>query len=187
MGRDAVFSLRAEPERFLWLNLVNEADFSVLHDFNGVPVVRGWTPLRAEPIREKAKDWSKSLSDFPVLGSTPCFSQRAVDALLDVLVPNGELLPLECSEGRFFVYNVTTMRDVLDEDRSELVRFKDGRVMHIRSWAFRDGAGNAAVFKVPQSRVVVLVTSAFADRVAASGLTGFQLTEVGKVQQQADR
>ena len=34
-----------------------------------------------------------SFHDYPATELVPCFSQRAVDALRDVLEPNGELLP----------------------------------------------------------------------------------------------
>lgn len=64
-----------------------------------------WTPVYVK-MSEAKKKWA--IGDFPSLGRTaPVFSRRAAEALRDPLCASGELLPLACDEGDYYVYNVT--------------------------------------------------------------------------------
>jgi hypothetical protein len=171
-----IYELRPAVERFRWLTLEREEDFDFLHDFDGSPLAQSWTPLAARWIEEDS-NIAKPTSDFPTLGATPVFSARAVDALLDPLVENGQLLPLEGNGAGFFVYNVTRVIDALSEGACELERFRDGRVMRIERHEFHpEPLLGAAVFKVPQVRIPVFVTERFAHRVADAELSGFRWT-----------
>jgi hypothetical protein len=174
-----VFQLRPSAESHQWLTLSRETDFDVLHDFDGLPVGAAWRPLAGEWITEGA-EWRKPRSDFPVLGSTPTFSHRAVDALLDLLVPSGELLPLSGDASGLFVYNVTRVVDALDEERSTLVRFpSSNRVMWVIKHAFHPERVNGeTIFKVPQIRGAVFTTEQLLHRARTARLTGFDLSEV---------
>jgi hypothetical protein len=170
-----IFELRPDVQRFQWLTLVNEQEFQVLHDLPNGPVGATWRPLAAEWIEDDLNS-GKPRSDFPTLGSIPVFSRRAVDALLDLLIPNGELLPLQCATGLYYIYNVTHVVDALDEERSELVRFSDGGVMRVVSYAFKSGAVRGeTVFKVPQLRGTVFASDVFSRRIHDAELTGFEL------------
>lgn len=121
----------------------------------------------------------KPTSDFPTLGTVPVFSERALDALLDLLVENGEILPLDCCGEKYFAYNTTRRLDALDEERSILVRFDTGRIMDVRAYEFfPERLGTAAVFRLPQLRARSFVTDAFARRIDDAGLTGFGLRQV---------
>jgi hypothetical protein len=164
--------------KFKSLTLVNEADFDVLNALRESPAGAAWVPLDAEWI-EEGRERALPKGDFPLLGTTPTFSRRAVDALLDVLVENGELLPVKVADEEYVVYNVTRRIDALDEERSKLVRFSDGGIMRVERYAFhREKLNQAIIFRVPQLRVPVFVTEAFVARVRDAGLTGFQFTEV---------
>ncbi|HEX2207713.1 MAG TPA: DUF1629 domain-containing protein [Longimicrobium sp.] len=167
-----IFELRPDVEGYRWLTLVRESDFNVLSDLDGSPVSTDWVALTAEWIDDDLNA-GKPKSDFPTLGATPVFSQRAVDELFDVLVENGELLPLSVDDGTYYVYNTTRIIDALDEERSSVVRFSTGEVMRIAKYVFRDDAAFLPIFRLPQSRVKVFVTGPFVDRVKASALTGF--------------
>src|SRR2546426_4216032 len=65
---------------------------------------------------------------------------------------DGELLPLARDEATLVVFNVTTVLDALDVDRSALVTFPStGRIMKVKSYVFRPERLRAVnAFKVPQ-------------------------------------
>lgn len=173
-----VWRLRADPDRFRWLTMVRDGAFNVLHDLPDRVPGSAWVPLEVETIEERPRDRRLPLADFPVLGATPTFSRRAVDALLDLLVENGEVLPLAFPHASFYVYNVTRMIDALDVDASEVVYFSTGRALDIRRHAFRMDQVTAPIFKIPQLRGAVYVTDRFVERVHAACLTGFEFADV---------
>ncbi len=173
-----IYELQPDGERYRSLTLVEELGFNLLADLTEPGSGRAWTPLTAEWIYD---DLNAGLakSDFPTLGSTPVFSARAVDELVDLLVENGELLPLSLSDGAYFVYRTVRLLDALDEDRSELVRFSSsGRVMRVVKYAFHENVSFPPVFQIPQLRVTVFVSENFVQRVMESGLTGFAFKPV---------
>jgi hypothetical protein len=56
---------------------------------------------------------------FPGFYVEPILSAKAVEALRDLLEENGELLPLLCDEGIYYVFNTARIVDALDEKHSE--------------------------------------------------------------------
>ena len=172
-----VYQLTADANRYENLVLVKEDDYDVLIDhFNGEVMAGFWVPLKTVVLLDR-QHRNRPSSDFPSLGGTvPVFGKRAVMKLEDLLRANGELLPLDCEEGSYYAFNVTTIADVLDEEGSEVLRFDDGGVMHIACYEFLpDRARDLTVFKLPQMReAYVYVTDRFVERVEAAGLTGFR-------------
>ena len=171
--------MKPDVERYRWLTMRREDDFNVLADLAGTSASGSWRPLRVEWIDD---DLNSRLpkGDFPTLGSTPTLSQRAVDELIDVLVENGEILPLDVATGEpCYVYNVTRTVDALDESRSDLVRFDSGRIMMVKRHAFRaPELEGVTIFKVPQLRAPVFVTEPLMKRITQSGLTGFSFRQI---------
>jgi hypothetical protein len=174
-----IFELRPDVERYRWLTLVRESDFNVLSDLDGSPVGIKWTPLATEWIDDDLNA-GKPKSDFPTLGSTPVFSERAIDTLVDLLVEHGEVLPLALVDGGgYFIFNTTRTVDALDEERSSVVRFpSSGRIMRIDKYAFSGDAPLFPIFRIPQMRSKVFVTDPFVERVTDSALTGFDFSLV---------
>ncbi|HEX6040854.1 imm11 family protein [Longimicrobium sp.] len=173
-----VYRLQAEREGYRWLMLAQAPDLGLVAVLQGVPAAELWTTptvatLELDFARE---DRALPLPDFPVFSTSAVLSRRAVDALLDLLVENGEILPLACAEGEFFVFNVTRVLDALDEPASEIKRFRGGsrgRAKSIVRHAFRPERLTSAVFRIPQKPHRVYVTQGFVDRVEQAGLTGF--------------
>lgn len=173
-----VYELKSDVENYRWLTMVREEDFDALTSFDGTLVGAAWKPYTVEPISDDLNA-GRSLSDFPTLGTVPTFSQRAVDTLLDVLVENGEVLPLTSEAGNFYAYNVTLVVDALDEERSETKRFQSsGRIMRVIRYEFYpERLAGLSLFKVPQL-ATEFVTDAFVRRVREADLTGFDFREV---------
>jgi hypothetical protein len=173
-----ILKLKPDVDRYRWLALVDDSDARILSDLHDGPVVAAWKPVRAEWIEEDIT-MGKPKSDFPTLGTTPVFSQRAVDTLLDLLVENGEILPLEVEGESYFAYNVTRTLDALDQDRSVIVRYPTGRILDVTRYAFLpEKLDGSPIFRLPQFRGRAFVTDEFAARVRDGELTGFALVEV---------
>jgi hypothetical protein len=176
-----IYRLQAEREGFRWLTLAQEPDLGLLAVLQGMPAAPHWTTPSVATLEMDFEGRTLPVPDFPVFTTSAAFSKRAVDVLLDLLIENGEILPLQCEEGDFFVYNVIRVLDALDEERSELRRFGRGgrgRVKRIVRHAFFPERITASIFRIPQKPLRVYVTQGFVDRVEGAGLTGFDFTPV---------
>jgi hypothetical protein len=170
-----VYILDSDANNHQSLALVDEDDWDLAWGkFDGTPVGESWTPLRVEI---PADEHNLPPSDFPALGYIPAFSDRAVDSLRQILDANGEVLPLECEQGDYFAYNVTSLSDALDEAASDVERFEtDGRIMEIDRYEFRpDALEGLTIFKlsVTPDRYEY-VTDQFVTSVRDAGLVGFK-------------
>ena len=175
-----IYELQADVKNYRWLTMVDDGDFQVISEVKGSILGDNWSPL-AVTILEEEDHEGRVLSDFPYFGGIPTFSKTAVDALEDLLMPNGELLPLASASGEFYLYNVTRFSNRLDEGLSKIERFAtSGRVKRITSYAFHAAvAEEAPIFKVVQMPLgSVFVTDTFVERVRQSSLSGFELTHV---------
>lgn len=175
-----VHILDADANRFQNLVLAREEDRRrLIGAFDGTPVAGSWAPPRVEVLVDK-EGADRPPGDFPSLGGyAPVFSRRAADVLRDVLEDAGELLPLDSPDGTYVVLNVTRVLDALDEDRSEVRRFKStGRIMNIdRYQLIPDRIGDAGIFKLGQiPRMYTFVTDRFVRRVLDAGLEGFDFS-----------
>lgn len=106
------------------------------------------------------------------------FNRRAVEAIGHVLTAHGELLPVECAEGDYALFNLTVVRDALDLARSDLrdnlmpsgIIFDDYRNRYVLD---PDKIGDVMMFRL--TRVGgPMVTEEFVRLVEAHGLTGFR-------------
>jgi hypothetical protein len=169
-----VYELGQNPERFCSFAPDVEADHALLHQFDGRTLGATWRELSIHAADEP--DESARLPDFALLGVVPLFSEQAVEALRDILESHGELLPVRHARRRYLAYNVTTILDALDEERSSIARFSDGNVMSIESYAFRaDALRKASIFRIHQlPRAFVYVTEDFVDRARRAELLGFK-------------
>ncbi|MCZ0734516.1 imm11 family protein [Phreatobacter sp. AB_2022a] len=111
-------------------------------------------------------------SDFPWLGEHVPFLRRpAVEALGQVLLRHGQLLPVRGEEA--WLFNATTVLDALDRQRSGIVAFDDGSILAIEHHVFDETKlGAAEVFKLPMRASAVYVTGPFVERVRRAGLRG---------------
>ncbi|MGH2662091.1 MAG: imm11 family protein [Actinomycetota bacterium] len=172
-----VYVLDADANRFQNLILAREEDRRrLIGAFDGTPMAGTWTPPRVEVLAEE-DGAARPPGDFPSLGGyAPVFSRRATDAVEDLLEDAGELLPLDSPDGTYLVFNVTRVLDALDEDRSDVRRFKStGRIMNIdRYQLIPERIGDAPIFKLSQiPRMYTFVTDRFVHRVRDAGLAGF--------------
>lgn len=139
--------------------------------FRGQPMAESWIPLRT--VTEK-QTRHLPLPDFDDTVYWPMFSRRAVDALADLLEPNGEILPLICPEGEYFAYNATCLVDILDQERSDMRR------VSLHKLVFRtDCLQGLSIFKMKLRPVAhVFVTDLLVNRVRQAGLVGIDFRKL---------
>ncbi len=176
-----IYELSSDFNRYESFVLSDERDAGAMIDgFRGETMVDVWKPVSIELSAEDNSHEMPS-SDFPLLHAVvPVFSRRAVEALRDLLEPNGELLPLASGEGEYFAFNITRIVDALDEANSKVKRFSSGRVMIVEQHEFLiERVVGLTVFKIPQlARSHEFVTDAFVERVNQRRLTGFDFVPV---------
>jgi hypothetical protein len=122
---------------------------------------------------------SKSkLADFSDLNYDrhPVFSERAKRIFEPPLQGLGRWIALDYDEAPYWLFFITNIVDALDEEKSEIARFKSsGRVMGIDSYAFKpEIVKDQFLFTLPQQPGSDrLVTDRFIDLVHEHKLTGF--------------
>jgi hypothetical protein len=169
----ALYELRFEVEEFSALGLVEEEQWDVFIDeFVGEPMAHGWEPIAVKPLYG-----DRPLSDFPeLLGRVMVMSARAIDALGPLLEPHGELLPLQCEDGELWAFNVLTILDVMDTERSVAHWHEPGkRLSALRELVLAEPLPDAPppIFKLEQWRPGrPLVTGEFLDAARTQRLTG---------------
>lgn len=138
------------------------------------PLARHWTPM---PVVGRVNPFN----DYPCLELiVPVFSRRAVDALGDMLICNGDLLRLDTKVGEYYLFIVQTKIDALDVAKSRLSRSREDQVAAgIDFFAFHATMlDDATIFRIPEQPNYTLVTDRFKDRVEQAGLNGFEFAKV---------
>jgi hypothetical protein len=155
---------------------------------------RAWTVTPLAPVWQPQRVVGnvKPHNDYPCVNLTvAALSKRGVDALRDMLEPNGELLPLVSSLGEYFAYNVTTVADVLDLQRSDVVWFSTGPravARHIRRYAcIPERLRGLSIFRVVEKPAATFVTQPFVDRVRQHGLQGFHFIRLWPLADEASK
>jgi hypothetical protein len=147
--------------------------------FTGEPYGKDYSIPIGVRNHEGGPPYLEVLPDFTGMGlrPIPTFSERAIQVLGPLLNGHGEFAPIALDEPiRYFGFNPTTIVDILDESRSEMVYFSSGRVMRVDKHVLLDSVTSLPpIFKIPQTRRnTTYVNEAFVTRVEDTGLTGFR-------------
>lgn len=138
-------------EGYEWAVPESQDDYDIFSSFDGSPRTTTWTPIRMEFVKE---DQGHNLlpAEMPWFRhNAPVMKEKAIETLGAVLAKDGELLPLTCDETDLWVFNMTTVLDALDLERSDLVKFSSGRIMKVKSYVFRaDRLSHVSAFMIPQ-------------------------------------
>ncbi|MFT3776706.1 MAG: hypothetical protein QM772_05760 [Ottowia sp.] len=176
-----IFDLRFNPNDFASF-LFKDLDENDKWEF---PLFAGERYGKAYPVPAGVRDhegdppYPEALPDFTGigLGPIPTFSEHAIQILGPMLSENGEFAAIALDEPvRYFGFNPTTIVDILDESRSDIVRFSSGRVMKVNKHVLLDSVTSLPpIFKIPQTRRnTTYVNEAFVTKVRDTGLTGFR-------------
>lgn len=160
------------PEGYEWALPVDDATFERISRLGVEPGGRSWKAppfeiLSADdggnPVRRAEMPWYGS--DVLVL------RDAAIDVVGPLLADRGELLPLAIDDGRLWVFSAGLLAGALDDERSEMVRFDDGRIMELRRPVFRDEViSKAGAFKLSEMpRGQVFLTDELVKAIQATG------------------
>ncbi len=156
---------------------------------------RAWTitPLAPHWVPQPVAGRVRPFNDYPCVDLLiPAFSRRAVDALRDFLEPNGELLPLVSSVGEYYAYNITTVVDILDQDKSEFEWYDDEQPHGfpdevVRYECIPEKMEGLSIFRIVEHAATAFVTQTFVDRVEQLGLQGFHFVKLWSSAEDAGR
>jgi hypothetical protein len=177
------FYIPNSRDGFQLIHPCDETDFDVFHSqLNGVPRLATWKPISVKLLKVETHD-DKLLepTDSPsMVTSDLFFTAHAARKLGPILGSYGEFLPLECSDVELFAYNATNIIDALDEKRSDIWRYRDGRIMRIAKYVLSSAAVmEVDVFRIPQWNAT---TTFFSQNVVelweSSGLVGLEFKAV---------
>ncbi len=168
------------PEGYEWALPVDNDDFET---FQRLPERRAWSPVRMTLITADERGRPQRRADLPWLGShVLVLRDDAIERVGPFLAPHGELLPLLCDDAHLAVFSAPAVAGALDENRSDIVRFRSGRIMAIRHPIFRrHPIGTSKAFKLAEVlRGDLYLTADIVDKIRATGMssgTNFELVD----------
>jgi hypothetical protein len=157
-----------------------ESGYGWARHLQGAPLGDQWVPPRVRYVRIDERGLALRHADLPWLThQTLALNARAIDALRPELDRWGELLPLDTGgDERLWVLNVSAIVQALDSESSNIVRFRDGRIMDIPKFVLRrDAVRDLDLFRLAEWPSV-FVSKRLLDRVEAAGLVGLGGREV---------
>ncbi|MBA4601974.1 imm11 family protein [Thermoactinomyces mirandus] len=145
------------------------------HYWNKEPITPIWKPIRLK-VSEIDKDNPNPLPDcLLMLGDVLIFSEKGKSHVKRHLSDYGEFLPLISECGSFYAFHLLEQINALDEEKSEVLRFKSsGRIKRITNYVFKPNQiASRLLFKIPQNPAAIFVTDEFLSLICDSGLQGF--------------
>lgn len=140
------------PEGYEWVVPIDNADVEVIRALGERSSGDPWTPIQMTLLKVDDHGRPQQRSDLPWLGGhVLVLRDEAIEAVGEILRPHGELLPLLCDEARLALFSAPVVEGVLDETRSDMVRYGTGRIMALRAPAFRRAVlGDIGAFKLAE-------------------------------------
>lgn len=169
-----VYKLGSDPDDYADLAADRADERDRVGRLDGLPRADGWQ----RPQLHWDYTGRRPIPDFCTWNSSPVFSDRAAEALGDLLDGRGEWLELDISGGPkdYRLFNITRLSDVLDEDASDISYGDDGvRILWIDRWAVHPQLlAEETIFKLARDPAPEqYVTDVVRDRIEHAGLTGF--------------
>ena len=164
----------AVPEGFEWVFPLDESDWEVFRSFDGSSLSASWHPIRVR-LGYSDEGMEYRSAALPWMGRHVLVLKReALDALGPLLDRWGEILPLQCAAAELFVFNPSRFVSALDQERSEVVRFGEGRIMKINKHVFDPRAiADVEIFKLEEMpRGSLYLTGPVVDLIERANLDG---------------
>lgn len=148
--------------------------------FDGCLLSDVWRPRPVETVRPRGR-----LVDFvSFLPSAIAVSQKAIDILQPIVGNNCEFLPLATvRKHRFFVMNVITVINCIDENLSEIdfAPERPGQILAVRRMLFKHNINTTPpAFKALGYKSAIYVGASFVSAVVMSSLKGAAFSDRGQ-------
>ena len=131
-----------------------------------------------ESIRKFNYHWENSdkpISDCPFLiGAIPVIRKSAIPKIRPAISSDLALLIDILVEGEPFVIILAKniLEDVLNESKSIINRFSDGRIMNIEKYVFKKNIPYPPIFKISQLPTFTFITDLLFEAISDANLTG---------------
>lgn len=182
-----VYEFRHDSDHFEWLNAagmdgkrwLDFTQFALLAD----PAAGRWLPVKFKSHDPHEEGYAGFLPTADFVGLSGwhfALDPRAMAKVSELMSRYGELLPVDHPGRADFLYwfHCTTLIDAMDESRSVLKWFPDGKkVMSVkRLWVHPEKLRDAMLIHIPQNGPFLLCTDTFKQNIEALGLTGLKFT-----------
>jgi hypothetical protein len=179
-----VYCLECDTDRFhfVYANPAGDAQTLLFHA-QGEPYGSTWKPARHSYCAVGSEDYNPkaTFGDFVGVGGNANIglTAHAAERAARLLLPYGELLPLNIDGdlNKIFWFHCTNVLDALDEGKSKVKCFPNGRIMVVDEYAFlADRVGVNELFHLKDERGRVFCTESLKQKIEAQNLTGLDFT-----------
>lgn len=136
-----------------------------------------WRPIEVIPYDEHLPT-----CDFPhLIGGFLVFSQKAKEAMYELVAPYGEFLLMKHESGEeLFLFNILNYIEALDLQKSKVSRYESsGRIRDIHQYSFvPEKVNGQIIFKMPFKTVRIYVTDTFVQKIREHELTGLEFKHI---------
>ncbi|OPH60462.1 hypothetical protein BC351_18410 [Paenibacillus ferrarius] len=170
-----ILKLSYDVENYEGFEVAN-GDWSIVDKIDGKPLIQEWSPIELKLFDEP----QKLRSDIPYFVGAPVFSKKAVELLGSLINNSVEILPIKFDREEYYIINVVNLLNCIDFEKSEVVKFRSGRIMKFKKYEFiADVVSNEHIFKIAEMpQHSVFVSEEFRNVVLASNLSGILFEEV---------
>jgi hypothetical protein len=107
-------------------------------------------------------------------GNTPAFSERAWECLRPLIGNDVEALPLNSTEGKFYIINVLRHLECVDFEKSLVEHMKNGEILCVKEYIFLPGFEPSSHIFLPAGVTCgdILITEVFIKTCEEHGLKG---------------
>lgn len=139
-----------------------------------------------ELFKNQQFQWSDStgekICDFPFIdGNITVFSENVFTAIRSMITSCAVITNIVVEGTQYEIIEANKIRNVLDTEQSVIKRFKDGRIMNIKKYVFKQNSSYPAMFRIEEFPTFTFVTEDVLDKIMElSEIEGldFQLCEV---------
>lgn len=154
--------------------------------YEGTPIIENigeieWSNV--ENISKETYSWDntdKSHCDCPfIIGSIPVFPYSVLDILKPFFVGQKiQIIPIRVEDCQYAIVNTTEVLDgVLNEKKSKLTRFQNGRIMDVEDYVLKPQNKIHNIFKLSQFPVFSFISEELYNAIKKLNLTGITFEE----------
>lgn len=97
--------------------------------------------------------------DYPFIdGCIPVVSGNVLSIIYDLISSCSTITNISVAGKEYKIIEANTLPNALNEVQSKIRYFKDGRIMHIKKYAFNKNVQFPAIFRIPESKTFSFVT-----------------------------
>lgn len=154
--------------------------------YEGTPIIENIGEIEWSNVKNISKEtysWDnmdKSHCDCPfIIGSVPVFPYSVLDILKPLFVGQKiQIIPIRVEDGQYAIVNTTEVLDgVLNEKKSKLTRFQDGRIMDVEKYILKPLKYCSNMFKLREFPVFTFISETLYNTIHKLGLSGIVFEE----------